>query len=63
MNNQFKKSFFLIPIGLLVVSSTFFIQRFTVMTDFTEGAIKGIGIGLMILGLFLMKSDLRFKRN
>jgi hypothetical protein len=56
-------SFLLIPIGLLVTSSTFFIQRFMVMTDFTEGAIKGGGIGLMLLGLGLMKFNPRLRRS
>lgn len=56
-------SFLLIPIGLLVMSSTFFIQRVTPLTDFTEGTIKGVGIGLMLLGLILMKFKPRFSGN
>jgi hypothetical protein len=34
-----------------------------VMTDFTEGAIKGGGIGLMLLGLILMKINPRLRRS
>jgi hypothetical protein len=56
MNKQNSKTIFLLlPIGLLLMSSTFVIQHFSKVSDFTDGLLKGVGIGLMLLALLLPK--------
>jgi hypothetical protein len=64
MNKQkSNRTFILLAIGLLVMSSTFILQRLTGLTDFAEGAIKGVGLGLILLALILPKIQSRACRN
>lgn len=45
----------LLPIGLLVMSAPFVINRFTEISDFDDGILRGIGVGLILLALLLPK--------
>ena len=38
-------------IGILLIVSGFLLRRIIYLSDFTDGLLKGIGIGLMILAL------------
>jgi hypothetical protein len=62
-NSKSRTSFLLLPVGLLIMSSTFFIRRFTEVTDFTDGALKGMGLGLILLALILPKIQSRICRS
>lgn len=49
MYKQHKKQ--LIIFGLLFISSTQIISRFTILSNFLNGALFGTGIGLLILAV------------
>ena len=48
----------LLPIGLLLVNGISFTNHFAKVdvSDFTDGFLKGIGIALMLLGVFFMRT-------
>ncbi len=58
-----RKFYILISIGLLVTNSDFILQHFITMTDLWIGVLKGIGIGVMILGLILMSRHKRIHQS
>ncbi|SFQ45544.1 hypothetical protein SAMN04515674_12019 [Pseudarcicella hirudinis] len=41
----------LLFIGLLIISATFIISYYSEISDFTDGILKGTGIGLILLAL------------
>lgn len=49
-----RRFYILLSIGLLITSSDFILKRYITMTDFGVGVLKGTGVGLMIVCLFLM---------
>jgi len=42
---------FLLPIGLLLLTASFFFKQFLVLPDFADGFLKGLGIGLIFISL------------
>lgn len=42
---------FIIPIGLLLLSTSFIIEHFFIVPDFFDGILKGVGIGIILLAL------------
>ncbi|MEX6587935.1 hypothetical protein [Paraclostridium bifermentans] len=50
-------------LGLLINSSSIFLNTFGTVSDFTKGLLFGIGIGLIILGIYYKNHDLsKFKK-
>ena len=54
-----RKSFLLIPIGLLIISASYIFSHFFNLTDLTKGSILGVGIGLFLTSIILRN----FKSN
>lgn len=54
MNKQ-KLIKYLIPIGLLLSSSTFMISHFMHVSDAVNGFLKGVPIGIMLMGVIMLK--------
>lgn len=50
-----KPALWLLFAGTLFMSSTLVIRHYVHVTDFIDGILKGIGIGLMILALINQK--------
>ncbi len=50
-------------LGLLINSSSLFLNTFGTVSDFTKGLLFGIGIGLIIIGIYSKNHDLsKFKK-
>lgn len=50
-------------LGLLISSSYLFLNNFSAIPDFFQGLITGLGIGLMMVGLYSKNHDLsKFKK-
>jgi hypothetical protein len=45
----------LLPIGLLLISLTFVVDHFIKLGDFTDGVLKGLGIGIILVSLYRSK--------
>ncbi len=50
-------------LGLLINSSSLFLNTFVTVSDFTKGLLFGIGIGLIILGIYSKNHDLSKFKN
>lgn len=54
-------------LGLLLNSSSLYLNTFSTVGDFTKGLLFGVGIGLIILGIYSKNHDLpkfkNFKHN
>ena len=50
-----KKSLILIVAGMFVIVTSQFITHFASTTDFFSGALLGLGIGIMFLGLVRLR--------
>lgn len=49
-------------LGLLINSTSLFLNTFRTVNDFTKGLLFGIGIGLIVLGIYSKNHDLsKFK--
>lgn len=50
-----RKYFSVLAIGLLITNMDFILQRYISMNDLAIGAIKGFGIGLVLVSLILFR--------
>ncbi len=50
-----KPALWLLFVGTLFMSATLVVRHYTPVTDFIDGILKGIGVGLMILALIKQK--------
>lgn len=41
----------MLTVGLLLMSASFILSHFVKMPDFVDGALKGVGIGIIFLSL------------
>ena len=48
----------LLPVGMLFMSATLIISHFIKLTDFAQGCLNGVGLGIMLLSLILQKYKL-----
>ncbi|MCU0425884.1 MAG: hypothetical protein MUF71_09690 [Candidatus Kapabacteria bacterium] len=53
MNRIQPKSLILFVIGILLMSSSFILQRYAPVSDAFDGLMKGIAIGFMLLSLVI----------
>lgn len=58
-----KKPLYLLALGAIVMVSPFIIQQFMSIDDRTNGLIRGIGIGMMIVALLFSAKQRRVVRN
>lgn len=49
MKQRFGKYFYLIPLGLILISISQILFRYIQASDFVKGASIGVGIGLMFI--------------
>lgn len=49
------KSLILTSGGMFVIAASTILSRFITLNDFAKGSFVGIGIGLLLLGLFIGK--------
>ena len=47
---------YMLPVGLLVISASLILSHFVKMPDFVDGALKGVGIGVIFLSLIKSKA-------
>lgn len=52
-----RKSLLLLAIGALLISFTFILKHYFPIEDFWQGAIIGVGIGLMIYSIILASRE------
>jgi hypothetical protein len=52
----------LLAIGALTLSSSFIFKQYLTLSDATDGFLKGLAIGLMILSLILLSKQAKNKR-
>ncbi len=43
-------------VGLLLISASLILSHFVTMPDFVDGALKGVGIGIIFLSLIKSKT-------
>jgi hypothetical protein len=61
MKHYFGKYFYLIPLGLLIVSVSQILFRFIEISDLVKGLCFGLGIGIMLLAF--IKRDIKHAKN
>lgn len=59
MKQKFGKYFFLVPLGLFVLSLSLILRQFSHLPDLTSGLITGAGLGLTLLPFVIRKMKLR----
>jgi len=47
---------YMLPVGLLLISASLILRHFIKMPDFVDGALKGMGIGIIFLSLIKSKA-------
>jgi hypothetical protein len=52
-----RKSLIILAIGVFLLSATFVLRHYFTINDFSDGILKGIGIGLMIYSLILPRNQ------
>ncbi|WP_281323041.1 hypothetical protein [Flavobacterium aestivum] len=57
MKKNNRKSLVILAIGALLLSATFVLRHYFAINDFSDGILKGIGIGLMIYSLILPRNQ------
>jgi hypothetical protein len=56
-----KKSLLLLILGTLIMSLSFILKHYMMLTDLTDGLLKGFAIGLLIVSLLLIPKQVKLK--
>lgn len=52
MKRMNRKSLILLITGLLIMSASFILRHYVELTDATDGYIKGVGLGFILLSFY-----------